>query len=44
MDIVILVNGHYRWLLKAAYKRLIQELDKLRVKVNRDKTKIVDLT
>jgi len=43
-DIVILVNDYHRWLLKAAYKRLIQELDKLRVKVNRDKTKIVDLT
>ena len=43
-DIVILVNYYYRWLLKAAYKRLIEELDKLGVKVNRDKTKIVDLT
>ena len=43
-DIVILVNYYYRWLLKAAYKRLTQELDKLGVKVNRDKTKIVDLT
>ena len=43
-DIVILVNYYYRWLAKAAYKRLVQELDKLGVKVNRDKTKIVDLT
>ena len=43
-DIVILVNDYHRQLLKAAYKRLIQELDKLRVKVNRDKTKIVNLT
>jgi len=33
-DIVILVNYYYRWLLKAAYKRLTQELDKLGVKVN----------
>ena len=43
-DMVILVNGYDRWLLKAAYKRLIQELDKLGVKVNSQKTKIVDLT
>ena len=45
-DIVILVDGFskWRWLLKAAYKRLTQEVDKLGVKVNRDKTKIVDLT
>jgi len=43
-DIVILVNYYYKWLLKAAYKRLMEELDKLKVKVNRDKTKIVDLT
>ncbi|MDP3012407.1 MAG: group II intron reverse transcriptase/maturase [Candidatus Hydromicrobium sp.] len=45
-DIVILVNGFpkCKWLLKAVCKRLIQELDKLGVKVNRDKTKIVDLT
>ena len=43
-DIVILVNDYHRWLLKVAYKRLIQELEKLGVKVNRDKTKIVNLT
>jgi len=43
-DIVILVNYYYRWLTKAVYKRLVQELDKLGIKVNRDKTKIVDLT
>ena len=45
-DLVILVNGSSRWewLLKAAYKRLIQELDKLRVKVNSQKTRTVDLT
>jgi len=45
-DIVILVNGFrkWEWLLKAVCKRLTQELDKLGVKVNRDKTKIVDLT
>ena len=45
-DIVILVDGFpkWEWLLKAVCKRLNQELEKLGVKVNRDKTKIVDLT
>ena len=43
-DIVILVNYYYKWLAKAVYKRIVQELDKLGVKVNRDKTKIADLT
>jgi len=41
---VILVNDNYKWLTAAAYKRLIQELTKLKVKVNSDKTRIVDLT
>ena len=43
-DMVILVNGYNKWLLKAVYRRLIQELDKLKVKVNIQKTKTVDLT
>ena len=43
-DMVILVNDNYKWLTAAAYKRLIQELTKLKVKVNSDKTRIVDLT
>ena len=43
-DLVILVNDNYKWLTAAAYKRLIQELAKLKVKVNTGKTKIVDLT
>ena len=43
-DIVILVNDHYKWLTEVAYRRLIQELAKLKVKVNSDKTKVVDLT
>ena len=45
-DLVILVNGFskWKWLLKAAYKRLMHELDKLGVKVNREKARIVDLT
>ena len=42
--LVILVNDNYRWLTAAAYKRLIQELTKLKVKLNSGKTKIVDLT
>ena len=41
---VICVNDYYRWLTKAAYRRLVAELAKLKVKLNRDKTKIVDLT
>src|SRR5450830_269314 len=43
-DLVILVNDNYKWLTAAAYKRLIQELTKLKVKVNCEKTRIVDLT
>ena len=45
-DLVILVSGYYKWewLLKAAYKRLIQELEKLGVKLNLDKTQVIDLT
>jgi len=43
-DIVILVNDYYKWLTEVAYRRLIQELAKLKVKVNSDKTKVVDLT
>ena len=45
-DMVILVDGFrkWQWLLKAAYKRLVQELEKLDVQMNHDKTRIVDLT
>jgi len=43
-DLVILVNDNYKWLTKAAYKRLIAEFEKIKVKVNKAKTKIVDLT
>jgi len=43
-DLVICVNDYCKWLTNAAYKRLIQELAKLKVKVNSDKTKLVDLT
>jgi RNA-directed DNA polymerase len=45
-DLVILVDGFPRWgwLAKAAYKRLLEELGKLEVQVNREKTWVVDLT
>jgi len=40
-QLVILVDGFYKWkwLLKATYKRLTQELEKLDVKLNSQKTK-----
>lgn len=41
---VICINDCYKWLTEAAYRRLIAELTKLKVKVNSDKTRIVDLT
>jgi RNA-directed DNA polymerase len=45
-DLVILVDGlpKWNWLLNAAYKRLLEELEKLDVQLNREKSKIVDLT
>jgi RNA-directed DNA polymerase len=45
-DIVVLVDGlgKWEWLLKAAYKRLVEEFEKLDVQMNDDKTRIVDLT
>ncbi len=45
-DLVILVDGFRRWdwLIRAAYKRLLEELGKLDVQINRDKTQMVDLT
>ena len=45
-DLVILVDGlrKWEWLLKAAYKRLKEEFEKLDVQMNQDKTRIVDLT
>ena len=43
--LVILVDYHPRWnwLLDAAFKRLVQEFDKLCVAFNESKTRIVDL-
>jgi RNA-directed DNA polymerase len=45
-DLVILVDGFrkWEWLLKAAYKRLVQEFEKIDVQVNQEKTRIVDLS
>ena len=44
-DLVILIDSYHRWrwLEKAAYKRLLEELAKLDVELNRDKTRRVDL-
>ncbi len=44
-DIVVLINFHLqqKWLVKAVEKRLRQELAKLKVEVNEEKTRIVDL-
>jgi len=45
-DLVVLVDGFrkWEWLLKAAFKRLGQEFEKLDVQMNQDKTRIVNLS
>src|SRR6266571_2715171 len=45
-DLVILVDAHPRhdWLVRAVNKRLREELAKLEVEVNDEKTRLVDLT
>jgi len=45
-DLVVLVDSHprHRWLRRAVVKRIRQELAKLLVEVNEEKTRIVDLT
>lgn len=45
-DLVVLVDGFkkWEWLLKAAYKRLVEEFEKLGVQMNLEKTQVVDLT
>lgn len=45
-DLVILVDGYrrWKWLAKGAYRRLLEELAKLDIRVNAEKTRIVDLT
>lgn len=44
-DLVILVDGHrkWEWLVKRVCKRLLEEFAKVKVEVNREKTRIVDL-
>lgn len=44
-DLVILVDGYRKWdwLAEAAYQRLLEELAKLDVQLNRDKTRRLDL-
>lgn len=45
-DLVVLVDGHRQWdgLFQKVYKRLMEELTKLQVEVNTEKTRLVDLT
>lgn len=45
-DLVVLVDGFrkWEWLLKAAYKRLVEEFEKLGVQMNQEKTRIVDFS
>jgi RNA-directed DNA polymerase len=45
-DLVILVDGYrqHDWLLRAAHQRLREELAKLDLRVNEDKTRVVDLS
>jgi RNA-directed DNA polymerase len=44
-DIVIAVNGHdsLKWLVKKCFRRLSEEMNKLKVKLNTQKTKIVNV-
>jgi RNA-directed DNA polymerase len=44
-DMVILINGHeaLNWLVERAKRRLMEELGKLQVTLNKEKTKLVDL-
>jgi len=45
-DLVILVNGHWRnaWLLSTVDRRLREELAKLDLQLNEEKSRVVDLT
>lgn len=45
-DLVVLVDGNQRWtvLFQKVYERLKEELTKLEVEVNTEKTRLVDLT
>ena len=45
-DLVVLIDGFgkWQWFLNAAYKRLLEEFEKLGVQMNQEKTRIVDLS
>ena len=46
-DMVILVDGYggkWEWLLTGVYKKLLEELARIKVKVNAEKTRLVDMT
>ncbi|MCG8390134.1 MAG: hypothetical protein MJA30_31570 [Cytophagales bacterium] len=45
-DLVILIDGHrqWDWLVKGEYKRLVEELSKLGVTLNEEKTRQIDLS
>lgn len=45
-DLVILVyaHPHYKWALDAANRRLREELDKVQIQLNEEKSRVVDLT
>lgn len=45
-DIVVLINWHPQnsWLVEAAQRRIKEELDKVQVELNQEKSKVVDLT
>lgn len=45
-DVVILVDGYrqWDWLVKGAQRRLLEELAKLDIQINAEKTRMVDLT
>lgn len=45
-DLVVLVDGYRQWegLFQQAHKRILEELTKLQVEVNTEKTRLVDLT
>jgi RNA-directed DNA polymerase len=46
-DMVILVDGYggkWEWLLTGVYKKLLEELARIKVKVNTEKTRLVDMT
>ncbi|MFT4313615.1 MAG: group II intron reverse transcriptase/maturase [Wolbachia pipientis] len=44
-DLVILIDGHqkWEWLEKLVYRRVQEELAKLKVEVNKEKTKVINL-